>query len=126
MKSLAGSAVDVQHELAGLVDRGDFLRNEFIRAGTTPCGVAVEFAKIERCSSRDHIIIMVIWNTTKPQMLLQSLRSEINADDDDRWPDAVAVSMEDHIEIELSRTLVESDRELSTAVRPFALAQLGR
>ena len=44
----------------------------------------------------------------------------INADDEvgRRWlaklPDAVAVSMEDHINPELSRTLVESDRsELS-------------
>ncbi len=39
-ENTTGSAVDVQHELAGLVDQARLLRNgSFIpRAGTTPCG----------------------------------------------------------------------------------------
>ena len=71
------------------------------------------------------LIIMVIWNTTKLRngcFILNIICGQaiINADDEvgRRWlaklPDAVAVSMEDHINPELSRTLVKSDRrELS-------------
>ncbi|MEN3024262.1 Mur ligase family protein, partial [Pseudomonas aeruginosa] len=106
-----GSAVDVQHELAGLVDQGaTFCAMEVSSHGLVQHRVAaLKFAaSVFTNLSRDHLDYhgdMEHYEAAK--WLLYSAhhcgQAIINADDEvgRRWlaklPDAVAVSMEDHI-----------------------------
>ncbi|MCW7002662.1 Mur ligase family protein [Escherichia coli] len=109
-ENTTGSAVDVQHELAGLVDQGaTFAQWKFPpRAGTAPCGGVKFAASVFTNLSRDHLDYhgdMEHYEAAK--WLLYSAhhcgQAIVNADDEvgRRWlaklPDAVAVSMEDHI-----------------------------
>ncbi len=109
-ENTTGSAVDVQHELAGLVDQGATLRNGSFLHGLVQHRVAaLKFpASVFTNLSRDHLDYhgdMEHYEAAK--WLLYSEhhcgQAIINADDEvgRRWlaklPDAVAVSMEDHI-----------------------------
>ncbi len=140
-ENTTGSAVDVQHELAGPVDQGATFCVPVVSShGLVQHRVAsLKFAaSVFTNLSRDHLDYhgdMEHYEAAKWLLYSEHHCGQAIKDADDevgrRWlaklPDAVAASMEDHINPNrvTDAACVRPRGTITTAVRRFALAQIG-